>query len=137
MSCKNCSYDMEPNETYCAKCGSISHIIKDNQKGKLIIRFGKTMPIGVMLILIGITLMVIFIIFFSSLTILLGLGGASIVFGFIFIAQFKDTINTVRLSSDDNDFYSAYKCKYCSRPLHSDANYCTFCGSKVKQIHEK
>ena len=133
MVCIYCGQYMGEKDAYCCKCGKISSVVKEQNKGKIFIRLDKVIPTGIIITLIGACLLLLFIFVFSGDFVVLGLAVAISVIGVTIIVKFKEAIKFARSNSIVNgDNISVQKCKYCFSLLSADGQYCTLCGSKYK-----
>jgi len=132
MFCQNCGNIIKNNEAYCAKCGKMSNNINVN-KGILLVKLDKMLPIGISLTTLGIIAFLIFMLNYPKLNGLFGVAVAAFMLGIIFIAKTKEAISSARLyTKNNNEIISNFKCKYCNKFLPHDVSYCTLCGSKQR-----
>lgn len=134
ITCKKCNFQMENPDTYCSKCGTISHVVKENAKDRIFIPIDKIIPYGALLIMSGIVINIIgFVAAQRIIPIVFGIGFAITVAGILLTAMYKKSNESGRrhaaaLKCDIEED----KCRFCHNNLKSNSKYCSLCGSKVR-----
>ncbi|WP_310602105.1 zinc ribbon domain-containing protein [Anaerosporobacter sp.] len=117
-------------------CGKASELLKENTKGRIIIRLDKNTPIGIFLTVSGVALLVLSI-FFDFFSFAFGVSIALGVIGITLLAMFKNTLHSAREhASKLDDAVPTQKCSYCFSDIPLDGKYCSSCGSKYRK-HQK
>lgn len=132
-TCNKCNSQIDNLDIYCSKCGTLSHVAKENAKDKIFIPIDKIIPYGVLLIACGILINIIG--FFATqriIPIIFGIGFAITILGIILISMYKKSNEVGRrhaatLKCDPEED----KCRFCHNNLKVNSKYCSFCGSTV------
>lgn len=133
-TCNKCNSQIDNLDIYCSKCGTLSHVAKENAKDKIFIPIDKIIPYGALLIACGILINIIG--FFATqriIPIIFGIGFAITVAGILLTAMYKKSNESGRrhaaaLKCDIEED----KCRFCHNNLKSNSKYCSLCGSKVR-----
>ena len=129
MKCNYCGQLTYDKGIYCPKCGRIPKVLKENNNGILTIRLDKIIPVGISIIAISVLVLLLIIFIKPNL---FGLPVAISFIGITILAKRKSAIDFARLNAITvNEDKPENKCRYCYSQLYNDAQYCTFCGSKI------
>ena len=133
-TCNKCNSQIDNLDIYCSKCGTLSHVAKENAKDKIFIPIDKIIPYGALLIACGILINIIG--FFATqriIPIIFGIGFAITILGIILISMYKKSNEVGRKNRETfkNDIEED-KCGFCHATLKQSGKYCPLCGSKVR-----